>query len=81
MTEIFRGERDLVCRYRDGIIKASRDAFAGPPYFESQEEIARFSGRLTVHAGRPGFRISAALDPGQTRVLGFVYGYAVTPDS
>lgn len=60
---------------RGQILAVYQAAFAEPPYFEKEEDAARFAASLTRHAQRAGFRCCVAEDSVTGQVLGFAYGY------
>lgn len=60
---------------RDQILAVYLAAFAEPPYFEKEEDVARFAESLTRHTQREGFRCCIAEDSATGQVLGFTYGY------
>jgi ribosomal protein S18 acetylase RimI-like enzyme len=60
---------------RDQILAVYQAAFAEPPYFETEEDVARFAESFTRHAQRAGFRCCVAEDNATGQVLGFAYGY------
>jgi ribosomal protein S18 acetylase RimI-like enzyme len=60
------------------VVDVYREAFGASPYFEGDDEVARFAREvLPRHAGRAGFRCVVARDEGA--VVGFGYGYTSAP--
>lgn len=60
---------------RGQILAVYQATFAEPPYFEKEEDVARFAESLTRHAQRAGFRCCIAEDSATGQLLGFAYGY------
>jgi len=58
------------------ILHLYRAAFAAPPYFAGDEDVASFSETLLRHTERDGFRCVIAQENADGRMLGFVYGYS-----
>lgn len=59
----------------DQILAVYQATFAEPPYFEKEEDVARFAKSLARHAQRAGFRCCVAEESVTGQVLGFAYGY------
>ena len=66
---------DDVGPLRHDFVEIYRDAFCGPPYDETDEDVARFRDeKLPQHVGSHGFRCAVARDGGD--VVGFSYGHS-----
>jgi ribosomal protein S18 acetylase RimI-like enzyme len=60
---------------REELLNVYRMAFALPPYFEREEDVARFSESMSRHAQRDGFRCCIARERPGEQIVGFTYGY------
>jgi ribosomal protein S18 acetylase RimI-like enzyme len=67
-----------VPRARRALMDVYAGAFAAPPYSEPPQAADRLASSLAAHAGRAGFRMRVAHDPG-AGIVGFAYGYASAP--
>jgi len=69
---------EAVSEFPAEVVDVYREAFAESPYYEGEEEVARFAEEaLPRHTGRRGFRCVVARDAGL--VVGFAYGYVSGP--
>ena len=81
IVAISRGKLDEV---RDEIIDVYRAAFSGPPYNESEADVARFVDFFASHVERAGFTCLVAWEApagnnGAGRVVGWAHGYTCQP--
>ncbi len=62
------------------LIDIYQAVFSGPPFHETLPDFLNFSGRLSYHSKKEGFRCAVAWqEPGQP--VGFAYGYSGYPGS
>ncbi len=66
-------------RVREQLREVYLAAFGMAPYFKSQTEAYGFALALDRHAERAGFRLLAARDSDDGRIVGFAYGYDSVP--
>ena len=63
------------------LIDIYQAVFSGPPFHETLPDFLNFSGRLSYHSKKAGFRCAVAWpEPGQP-IVGFAYGYSGYPGS
>lgn len=64
---------------REQVMAVYAEAFAGPPYNRTAELVIDFSEVLMRHVHRSAFRMVAAYDNSNGRMVGFGYGYTAMP--
>ncbi|MBE0408150.1 MAG: GNAT family N-acetyltransferase [Anaerolineales bacterium] len=68
-------QRNELQKYRRDISKIYQEAFALPPYNESERATTRFIAALEHHMLRPGFQCVVAYPSDQCPLVGFAFGY------
>jgi GNAT superfamily N-acetyltransferase len=63
---------------QDRLTSLYREVYAAPPYFEGEEDAARYGERLNDETRQPGFAVALADCGGD--LIGFAYGFTFAPD-
>ncbi len=65
---------------QDQLVAIYRAAFKAPPYCKGQDEVLEFARSLPQNLKRDDFRLVVAAENETDTLLGFCFGYKITPD-